>query len=46
MAAFSGAVTISDLDDFIAPSQACVVNLQGNKIKEEDDNVCIVCILE
>jgi hypothetical protein len=29
--AFSGAVKIGDLNDFIAPSQACVVSLQGQK---------------
>ncbi len=27
--AFSGAVRITDLNDFIAPSQACVVALNG-----------------
>lgn len=31
MAQFSGAVKIGDLNDFIAPSQACVVSLQGSK---------------
>jgi hypothetical protein len=31
MAQFSGAVKIGDLNDFIAPSQACVVSLQGQK---------------
>lgn len=30
--AFSGAVRIGDLNDFIAPSQACVVSLQGSKV--------------
>jgi hypothetical protein len=29
MAQFSGTVKIGDLNDFIAPSQACVVALQG-----------------
>ena len=29
MAGFSGAVKLGDLDDFIAPSQACVVALSG-----------------
>jgi hypothetical protein len=34
---FSGAIKIgSDLNDFIAPSQACVVSLEGNKIKGAD----------
>ena len=28
---FSGAVKIGDLNDFIAPSQACVVSLEGGK---------------
>ncbi|PSC72354.1 cytosolic Fe-S cluster assembly factor narfl [Micractinium conductrix] len=32
MAAFSGAVKIGDLNDFIAPSQACVVSLEGGKL--------------
>jgi hypothetical protein len=31
MAQFSGAVKLADLNDFIAPSQACVVKLDGNK---------------
>lgn len=31
MAQFSGAVKIGDLNDFIAPSQACVVSLQGQQ---------------
>jgi hypothetical protein len=29
--AFSGAVRITDLSDFIAPAQACVVTLSGGK---------------
>jgi hypothetical protein len=35
--AFSGAVKIGDLNDFIAPSQACVVNLEGGKLATSDD---------
>lgn len=31
MAGFSGTVKISDVSDFIAPSQACIVNLDGSK---------------
>jgi hypothetical protein len=31
MAAFSTAVKLGDLNDFIAPAQACVVSLQGQK---------------
>ena len=31
MAQFSGAVKLADLNDFIAPSQACVVNFNGSK---------------
>lgn len=31
MAQFSGAVKLADLNDFIAPSQACVVNIHGQK---------------
>ena len=30
MAQFSGAVKLADLNDFIAPSQACVVNINGS----------------
>jgi hypothetical protein len=29
MAQFSGTIKLTDLNDFIAPSQACVVSLQG-----------------
>lgn len=29
MAQFSGAVKIGDLNDFIAPAQACIVNVDG-----------------
>lgn len=31
MGKFSGAVKLQDLSDFIAPSQACVVKLDGSK---------------
>jgi hypothetical protein len=31
MAQFSGAVKLADLNDFITPSQACVVNIHGKK---------------
>ena len=30
MAQFSGAVKLADLNDFIAPSQACIVNVNSN----------------
>ena len=30
MAQFSGAVKLADLNDFIAPSQACIVNVNGS----------------
>ena len=33
MAQFSGAVKLADLNDFIAPSQACVVTMSGKKIE-------------
>ena len=33
MSSFSGAVKLADLNDFIAPSQACVVNLKDLKEK-------------
>ncbi len=35
-AVFSGAVKIGDLNDFIAPSQACVVALNGSKQVAQD----------
>lgn len=35
--AFSGAVKIGDLNDFIAPSQACVVKIGATKVKEPAD---------
>lgn len=31
MAEFSGAVRLGDFNDFIAPSQSCVVSLDGAK---------------
>jgi hypothetical protein len=37
MAQFSGAVKIADLNDFIAPSQSCVVSLKGNKVQIGND---------
>jgi hypothetical protein len=41
MAQFSGAVKIADLNDFIAPSQSCVVSLKGNKLQiGNDEKVC------
>lgn len=33
-AKFSGAVKLGDLNDFIAPSQACVVKLNGGKVEQ------------
>ena len=33
MAKLSGGVRISDLNDFIAPSSACVVALNGKKLE-------------
>lgn len=38
MASFSGAIRIGDLNDFIAPSQACVVFLNGNKLEAKDEH--------
>lgn len=35
---FSGAVKLGDLNDYIAPSQACVVALQGGKIAPGQDD--------
>ena len=37
MANFSGAVRIADLNDFIAPSQQCVVSLSGSKLSLKDE---------
>lgn len=34
MSGWSGAVKIGDLSDFIAPSQACVVSLEGTKLTD------------
>ena len=36
MANFSGALKITDLNDFIAPSQGCVVTGEGIKPSEEN----------
>ena len=36
MGAFSGVIKLSDINDFIAPSQACVVNLQGQKAPQAE----------
>ena len=36
---FSGAVKIGDLNDFIAPSQACVVSLDGGKLAPSEPEV-------
>jgi hypothetical protein len=35
---FSGAVKLHNLSDYIAPSQACVVNLKGGKLSADDDD--------
>ena len=47
MAQFSGAVKISDLNDFIAPSQACVVSLTGQPVVSVCVAVrfCGVCVV-
>ena len=37
MAQFSGAIRISDLNDYISPSQACVVALKGSKLQVSVD---------
>eukprot|EP00955_Chlamydomonas_euryale_P014633 157146-Chlamydomonas_euryale.AAC.7 len=36
MAQFSGALRITDLNDFIAPSQACVVALDGKRKQQQE----------
>ena len=41
--AFSGAVKIGDLNDFIAPSQACGVSLQGGKLEPAADAEVRIC---
>jgi hypothetical protein len=38
MAQFSGAVKLNNLSDYIAPSQACVVNLKGGKLSADDED--------
>ncbi|XAO24364.1 cytosolic Fe-S cluster assembly factor NAR1 [Cryptococcus bacillisporus CA1280] len=35
--AFSGALTITDLDDFLTPSQACIIPVRNNKKPTEDE---------
>ncbi|KAJ9114725.1 hypothetical protein QFC22_005601 [Naganishia vaughanmartiniae] len=36
--AFSGALTLTDLDDFLAPSQACILPVrQTNKVNKQED---------
>ncbi|KAJ9095691.1 hypothetical protein QFC21_005563 [Naganishia friedmannii] len=36
--AFSGALTLTDLDDFLAPSQACILPVrQTNKVSNQED---------
>ncbi len=35
--AFSGAVKLNNLSDYVAPSQACVVMLKGGKLSADDD---------
>jgi hypothetical protein len=42
MANFSGAVKIGDLNDFIAPSQACVLNLDGSAKAHESAGRALV----
>jgi len=44
MASFSGAIRIGDLNDFIAPSQACVVSLNGNKLETKDEQEVGPCM--
>lgn len=34
MTLFSGGIKVTDLNDYIAPSQACVVSLQGKRPDE------------
>ncbi|ODN95193.1 cytosolic Fe-S cluster assembly factor NAR1 [Cryptococcus wingfieldii CBS 7118] len=34
--AFSGALTITDLDDFLTPSQACIIPVRNNKSAEAE----------
>jgi threonyl-tRNA synthetase len=38
--AFSGALQLTDLDDFLAPSQACILPVkQKNKVTDQADGV-------
>ncbi|XP_078440472.1 ferredoxin hydrogenase [Wolffia australiana] len=39
---FSPALRSADLNDFIAPSQACVVSLQGSKSKQEKVQTAVI----
>lgn len=41
MASFSGAIKLSGVSDFIAPSQSCIVNVQEGKLQEQPEVSCI-----
>ena len=41
MTQFSGAVKLGDLNDFIAPSQACIVALEGAR---RPGRICAGCL--
>jgi hypothetical protein len=36
---FSGVVRLSDLNDYIAPSQSCVVSLNGKRLQPSNEEV-------
>lgn len=46
MSNFSGAIKLGDLSDFIAPSQACVVKLDGNKVTLDDADIAEAGVVE
>ena len=45
MSNFSGAIKLGDLSDFIAPSQACVVKLDGSKVTLDTKDLGEVALL-
>ena len=45
MSNFSGAIKLADLNDFIAPSQACVVKLEDLKDKPLPQDLQVLIVL-
>lgn len=46
MASFSSALKIGDLNDFIAPSQDCIVTLSGKNSRVEINNTQVSYLLQ